>query len=243
MAAVAEKSNIQGYLEYVRAPWGKLFYKLAWHNIECKGKRILDFGSGFGITADHFAEYNNVTAVEPNEEMLKHRFADNNYEQIAGGIETLKDIPSRAFDVILCHNVMEYLNDREELLSEFSRLLKEDGFISVIKHNRAGKIMQKAVFEYDIDTALKLLENGNAESVNFGTINEYDDHKLEEYCKGILKIHKVYGLRIFYALQRNELKTNDEWFSDMYALECRAEEIPEFRDVAFFHHIILRQEP
>lgn len=100
--------------------------------------------------------------------------------------------------------------------------------------------MQKAVFEYDIDTALKLLENGNAESVNFGTINEYDDRLLEKYP---LKIHKTYGLRIFYALQRNELKTNDEWLSDMYALECRAEEIPEFRDVAFFHHIILRQEP
>ena len=101
--------------------------------------------------------------------------------------------------------------------------------------------MQKAVFEYNIDEALKLLENGNAESVNFGTINEYDDHELEEYSRGMLKIHKNYGLRIFYALQRNELKTGDEWFSNMYDLECRAEEIPEFRDIAFFHHIILRQ--
>ena len=233
--------NIQGYLEYVHAPWGKLFYKLAWHNIECKGKSILDFGSGFGITADHFAEYNNVIAVEPNKEMLKHRFADNHYEQINGGIEALKDMPSQSFDVIICHNVMEYLNNREELLFEFNRLLKTDGFISVIKHNRAGKIMQKAVFEYNIDEALKLLENGNTESVNFGTINEYDDNELEKYCKGMFKIHKIYGLRIFYALQRNELKTGDEWFSDMYALECRAEEIPEFRDIAFFHHVILRQ--
>ena len=56
--------------------------------------------------------------------------------------------------------------------------------------------MQKAVFEYNIDEALKLLENGNVESVNFGTINEYDDYELEEYCKGMLKIHKIYGLRI-----------------------------------------------
>ena len=238
---MSEKTNIQGYLEYVHAPWGKLFYKLAWHNIECKGKRILDFGSGFGITADHFAEYNNVTAVEPDKEMLKHRSVDNHYEQIIGGVEALKNMPDRSFDVILCHNVMEYLNDREKLLSEFNRLLKANGYISVIKHNRAGKIMQKAVFEYDIDEALKLLENGNAESVNFGTINEYDDRELEEYGRGMLKIHKIYGLRIFYALQRNELKTGDEWLSDMYALECRAEEIPEFRDIAFFHHVILRQ--
>ena len=238
---MSENVNVRGYLEYVNAPWGKLFYKLAWHNIECKGKRILDFGSGFGYTADHFAEYNDVVAVEPNEEMLKHQFTDNHYEQIIGGIEALKNMPGQSFDMIICHNVMEYMNDREELLFEFDRLLKPNGFISVIKHNRAGKIMQKAVFEYNIDEALKLLENGNSESVNFGTINEYDDHELEEYGKGLLKINKIYGLRIFYALQRNELKTRDEWLANMFALECRAEEIPEFRDIAFFHHVILRK--
>lgn len=240
---MSEKTNIEGYLEYVHAPWGKLFYQLAWHNIECKGKRILDFGSGFGYTADHFAEYNHVIAVEPNKEMLKYQFNDHHYEQIIGGIEALKNIPSQSFDVIICHNVMEYLNDREELLLEFNRLLKTNGFISIIKHNRAGKIMQKAVFEYNIDEALKLLENENAESVHFGTINEYDDRELEEYSKGLLKMHKIYGLRIFYALQRNELKTGEEWFSNMYALECRAEEIPEFRNIAFFHHIILFHDP
>ena len=136
---------------------------------------------------------------------------------------------------------VEYLNDRKELLLEFNRLLEKNGFISIIKHNRAGKIMQKAVFEYDIDEAWKLLENGDVESANFGTIKEYDDYELEEYCRDMLKIHKVYGLRIFYALQRNELKTEEEWLSNMYALECRAEEVPEFRDIAFFHHIILRQ--
>ena len=155
---VDKKANIQGYLEAVHAPWGRLFYKLAWHNIECKGKRILDFGSGFGITADHFAKYNNVIAVEPNSDMLKHQFTDNHYEQIIGGIEVLKNMPDQSFDVIICHNVMEYMNDRKELILEFNRLLERNGFISIIKHNRAGKIMQKAVFEYDIDEAWKLLD-------------------------------------------------------------------------------------
>lgn len=239
---MSEKVNVQGYLDYMSKPWGKLFYKLTWHNIECEGKTILDFGSGFGCTADHFAEKNQVVAVEPNEEILKHRFKNNDYEQIIGGIENLKTMASHSFDVIICHNVIEYMDDREELLMEFNRLLKDDGFISVIKHNRNGKIMQKAVFEYNIDEALKLIENENVESANFGTINEYEDSELEEYSKGMLKIYKIYGLRIFYALQRNELKTDVNWLTDMYDIECRAEEIPEFRNIAFFHHIILRHE-
>ena len=237
---MSEKVNVQGYYEYMKTPWGKLFYELAWHNIECQGRKILDFGSGFGYTADHFAKSNEVIAVEPNEEMIKNRFSENEYRQIKGDINVLKQMPSQSFDVIICHNVLEYLEEREELLLEFSRLLAKDGLISVIKHNRAGKIMQKAVFEYNIDEAMKLLDNENVKSANFGTINEYDDHELEEYSRKSLKIDKIYGLRMFFALQRNELKTGGEWFKNMYDLECKAEEIPEFRDIAFFHHIILK---
>ena len=238
---MSQKVNVQGYYEYMKMPWGKLFYELAWHNIECQGKRVLDFGSGFGYTADHFAKSNEVIAVEPNEEMIENRFLENDYQQIKGDIGVLKQMPDGSFDVIICHNVLEYLENREELLLEFSRLLAKDGFVSIIKHNKAGKIMQKAVFEYNIDEAMKLLNNENVASVNFGTINEYDDHELEDYSRKKLRIDKIYGLRIFFALQRNELKTGEEWFANMYDLECKAEEIPEFRDIAFFHHIILRQ--
>lgn len=37
----------------------------AWKYIR---KKILDFGSGEGITADHFALNNNVIAIEPSKE-------------------------------------------------------------------------------------------------------------------------------------------------------------------------------
>ncbi len=231
--------NVQGYLDSINAPWGKLFYKLVWHNIDCEDKKILDFGSGFGITANYFAEKNNVTAIEPNEEMLKYRFCNNEYNQIIGGIEALRKLPNQSYDMILCHNVLEYIENRTELLSEFARLLKPNGIISIVKHNRAGKVMQKAVFEYKINEAIELIYNGNAISENFGTINEYDNCDLEKYCEGNFKIDKIYGLRMFFALQRNELKVENDWISNMYEIECAAEEIPDFRNIAFFHHVIL----
>lgn len=233
--------NIQGYLDTVNAPWGKLFYKLVWHNIDCKDKNILDFGSGFGITANYFAKKNKVTAIEPNEEMLKHRWCNNKYNQIIGGIEEVKKIPNQSYDMVICHNVLEYLENRAELLNEFSRVLKQDGMISIVKHNKAGKIMHKAVFEYRINEALELINNGTVVSVNFGTINEYDNCELERYCKGLFYIEKVCGVRTFFALQRNELKIESDWIKDMYNIECTVEEIPEFRDIAYFHHIILKR--
>lgn len=236
---MSDNRNIPGYFDTINKPWGKLFYELAWHNIECENKMILDFGSGFGVTANHFAQHNTVVAVEPDSDMLRYRFSDNEYEQIIGGIEELKKMPSCSFDVIICHNVFEYLENRREVLCEFSRLLNQDGFISLIKHNKAGKIMQKAVFEYNIDEALKLLDNENIESANFGTIHEYDTCDLKKYCEGMFDIEKIYGIRMFFALQRNEIKGEEKWFSDMFNIECRVEKIPEFRDIAFFHHIIL----
>lgn len=235
------KVNVQGYLDSINAPWGQLFYRLVWHNIECKDKKILDFGSGFGVTADHLAENNDVTAVEPNGEMLQYRFCAHEYRQFQGSIEQLRQMPNQSYDMIICHNVLEYAENRTELFGEFHRILKPDGIVSLVKHNKAGKVMQKAVFEYQIEDALELLHHGEAVSANFGTINEYDFGELRKYADGFFEMEKTYGIRMFFGLQRNEFKTESDWLDKMFCLECAAEEIPAFRDVAFFHHVILRK--
>lgn len=51
-------------------------------------KKILDFGSGIGVTANYLAEYNNVTAIELDEESVAMRWADNQYAQITGSTKT-----------------------------------------------------------------------------------------------------------------------------------------------------------
>ena len=233
--------NLQGYLDTIQAPWGQLFYKMIWHNLPYKGMEILDFGSGFGITADYLAKNNRVTAIEPNEKMAVNRRCNHPYNQIIGGIEQLRGMRSQFYDLIICHNVLEYMNDREAVFQEFHRLLKDNGTLSLVKHNRTGKIIQKAVFENEIDEALGLIQDKAAASVNFGRINEYSLRDLEEYTADLYDIHKVYGVRIFFGLQRNEFKSEPEWMQNMFRLECAAEEIPQFRDIAFFHHVILKK--
>lgn len=52
--------------------WERLLKKIIWTQLgDIKNKYILDFGSGEGITANHFAKDNQVVAVEPWEEMMK----------------------------------------------------------------------------------------------------------------------------------------------------------------------------
>ena len=32
--------NINGYLDYINTPWGRLFYRLVWYNLNFKDKKF-----------------------------------------------------------------------------------------------------------------------------------------------------------------------------------------------------------
>ena len=90
------------------SPWEKMLKILLWRQIgDVKGKKILDYGSGLGVTANHYARYNHVVAIEPSEERVKDRVRTVEYEQLQGGLEVLRTLPSDYFDVVFCHNVLD----------------------------------------------------------------------------------------------------------------------------------------
>ena len=64
----------------VDQPWGRMFYEMIFKQLNItndKRIRILDFGAGFCITANHYAKNHDVVAVEPNEEMYSLRVEAN----------------------------------------------------------------------------------------------------------------------------------------------------------------------
>lgn len=136
-------ANIQAYLENIRKPWGQIYYDILFDQLQdIKGKRVLDFGSGFGLVANHLAKENQVLAVEPNQEMVDLRAQDYPYQQIVGSLDQLASFEDASFEVILCHNVLEYVEDRKLVLKEFTRLLKSGGLLSIVKHNEVGRVLQ-----------------------------------------------------------------------------------------------------
>ena len=90
-------------------PWEVLLKKVLWTQIgQLSDQRILDFGSGIGVTANHYAADNTVVAVEPSAESVQKRWEDHPYRQIIGSTDALRQMPDESFDVIFCHNVLEY---------------------------------------------------------------------------------------------------------------------------------------
>lgn len=222
--------------------WERLFKRIVWKQIgNLKDKYILDFGSGEGITANHFAKNNKVVAIEPWKEMLKDAWKDNEYKQIVGDVKALSKFKDNTFDVIICHNVLEYIDDKEEVVKELSRVLKPGGFISIVKHNRNGRVMQMAVLLDDFDKANDLLDGKDSSASKFGAIRYYEDSDITEWARD-LKVKKVKGIRTFWDLQQNQDKHTDEkWQKKMAELDMRVSEIEAFREIAFFHHIILKK--
>ena len=175
-------ANIQAYLENIRKPWGQIYYDILFDQLQdIKGKRVLDFGSGFGLVANHLAKENQVLAVEPNQEMVALRAQEHSYQQLVGSLDQLASLEDTSFDVILCHNVLEYVEDRKLVLEEFPRLLKPGGLLSIVKHNEVGRVLQTVVFENDTQKALDLLAGQDLETHSMGLAQAYDlDRAVED---------------------------------------------------------------
>ena len=223
--------------------WDRLLKKILWTQLgEIKNKKILDFGSGEGITANYFAKDNEVVAVEPWEEMLQCRWQDYEYVQIQGDISAVSEMKDNSFDIIFCHNVLEYIDDKSQVVKELCRVLKPGGMLSVVKHNRAGRVMQMAVLLDDFDKAHDLLDGKNSAASKFGVIRYYEDSDVAEWAPELV-LKECFGIRTFWDLQQKQEKHGlDEWQKNMLELEMRVSQMEVYRNVAFFHHLMFVKE-
>ena len=223
-------------------PWECLMKRMVWEQLgDIRNKKILDFGSGIGVTANYLAEHNEVTAIEPDEDSIKQRWADNPYTQIVGSTDELRQFEDETFDMVICHNVLEYAKDRENILKEFARVIKKDGKISIVKHNRAGRVMQMVVLLNDFDHAHSLLDGDDGMASKYGAIRYYEDADIEEWCPE-LAITKTLGMRTFWDMQQNqEIHKDAEWQDKMVEIEMRVSDVDEYKEIAFFHHLMIEK--
>lgn len=223
--------------------WDRMFKRIVWAQLgEIEGKRILDFGSGEGITANYLAKKNVVVAVEPSEDMLRNRWDDYEYKQIVGNVSNLSEFENESFDLIVCHNVLEYIDDKEQVINELCRLLKVGGMLSVVKHNRAGRVMQMAVLLDDMKKANDILDGKDGMSSQFGTIRYYEDEQIVRW-NNRLKLIDEFGIRTFWHLQQNQEKHGtEEWQKQMMQLEMRVSKIEEYKKIALLHHLFFIKE-
>ena len=196
-------------------PWECLMKRIVWKQLgDIRDKKILDFGSGIGVTANYLAEHNDVTAIEPDEDSVKERWADYQYTQNTGSTDVLRRFA-----------VLEYAQDREDIVKQFARVLKTDGKISIVKHNRAGRVMQMVVLLNDFKHAHSLLDGNDGMASKYGAIHYYEDTDIEKWCPELV-ITKTLGIRTFWDMQQNqEIHKDADWQDKMMEIEMRVSDM------------------
>lgn len=222
--------------------WDTLLKTMLWKQLGfAQGMTILDFGSGEGDTAAHLAQDNTVIALEPSAAMLENR-TPGGYTQLVGGMEQVQAMEEGSFDLVLCHNVLEYVDEKAACLQELSRVVKPGGLLSLVKHNRPGRVMQMAVLLNDFAMANTLLDGGNGTTSRFGDIRYYTDEEALAWLPD-MALERLWGARAFWDLQQNQACHTDEtWQKSMLALENRVSTLTEYQAIAFFHHLLMRKK-
>lgn len=101
-----------------------------------KRSHILDFGCGYGynlstLRRDSFRLY----ACDVSEKVIKankRNFTDVHFFLTDG--KSLKQ-PSKMFDLVVCTEVLEHVEHQSFLIQEFSRVLKDSGFLIISTPN------------------------------------------------------------------------------------------------------------
>ena len=164
-------SDAEKYAAYLETPLGRLRSDLAFENLQAflprsqstHSMRALDLGCGTGATAARLARLGvHVTAVDSSPAMLDFAkstiqnagVADRVLLQHGDATHFINLFPAASFDVILCHNLLEYLDDPNAAVCGAARALRNSSAIlSVLVRNRAGEVLKAAIRAGDLAAA------------------------------------------------------------------------------------------
>jgi SAM-dependent methyltransferase len=106
-----------------------------------KGKRVLDLASGEGYGSKMMSDAGalSVTGIDIDDKAIEHaqsRYGSANVQFLKGSISAVPITDDHSFDVIVCFEAIEHIQDHDQLLQEVKRLLRPDGLFIVSTPNK-----------------------------------------------------------------------------------------------------------
>jgi SAM-dependent methyltransferase len=211
--------------------------------------RVLDAGGGSGGFAVPLAELGHqVTVVDPSPDSLaalERRVAEtgtaDRVHAMQGDAAGLADlVPAGSFDLVLCHSVLEFVDDPQEALAGLAQALRPGGVASVLAANRTAAVVARV-------SAGRLGEARHLFADPAGSAGASDPLarrlSLEELQQVLttagLRPRVVHGVRVFADLVPPALLDADtQAADDLLALERAAAERPDYLAIATQLHVL-----
>lgn len=212
---------------------------------------VLDAGGGTGSFAVPLAELGHrVTLVDPSPDSLAslaRRAAEAGVsERIVarqGDAAGLLDVVSAgSYDLVLCHSVLEVVDDPAAALAAVAAAVRPDGSVSVLAATRTAAVLAR-VLAGRLAEAAALLDDpaGRAGPADPLLRRFHPAELLELIAAAGLQPQAVHGVRSFAELLPAPLSDADP--AAAAALEARVAENPEFFAFAGQLHVLARARP
>jgi S-adenosylmethionine-dependent methyltransferase len=256
------QNNAEKYAAYLETPEGRLRSDLTFANLQDflpppanDSLRALDVGCGTGATAVRLARRGiYVTLLDSSQEMLeiaKHAAQEAVVtEQIAlthGDAAQLANLfPPKSFDIVLCHNLLEYVDDPEAVLRAAGATLRDSSaLLSVLVRNRAGEVLKAAIQAGDLAAAKNnLTAEWGEESLYGGRVRLFSPHNLQAMLKAAsLETTAERGVRVLADYLPPQVSRSAE-YERIFELERKLGTQPEYASVArYIHYLAHRPDP
>ncbi len=251
------QSEAEKYAAYLETTEGRLRLDLPFANLQeflpmASGQPplcALDLGCGTGANGLRLARLGfQVTLLDSSPAMLDIAKRAAQQAQIAEKIESKHGDADRladlfregTFDLILCHNVLEFVDDPAAVLHAAARALRNaSAVLSVLVRNRAGEVLKSAILANDLDAAEhNLTDEWGNEALYGGKVRLFTPDTTRAMLKeASLELVAERGVRVVsdYLAPRVSLSAE---YERIFALERKLGNRPDFAAIARYTHYL-----
>jgi SAM-dependent methyltransferase len=256
------QSGADKYAAYLETPEGRLRSDLAFAHLQDflplpQTRRPLlglDLGGGTGVAAVRLARLGiNVTLLDSSPtmlEMAKRAAEEADLEEkitvkLGDAAQVANLFPAGSFDIVLCHNLLEYVEDPNAVVSAAARVMRSDssgtGILSILVRNRAGEVLKAGIAAGDLEAAERNLTAAwGYESLFGGRVRLFTLDSLQAMTKGAaVAVAAERGVRVISDYLAPQISRSEE-YGRIFELERKLGSRPEFSAVARYIQVIAR---
>ena len=218
--------------------------------LENEKQRIFDAGGGTGFySIPYAAKGHDVVILDISEKMLEVAESkaselgiNDRVKTVLGNMEDV-ELPDESFDAVLCHLALCHVNEPSRALSEFSRLLRKDGLLSLIVENKLFFSISEAFKGDTLEALRRLRESELTVTVPaLGRLRTFERNELLSLLDRVdLKPIRMLGLRIFsdYLLYAHKVPPED--VESLREIETILSPSTDYNSIGRFHFVICQK--
>jgi S-adenosylmethionine-dependent methyltransferase len=241
-------SQAESWTQSRQYPWVRMRYELTHERIRAAAPdrltRILNIGSADGYESllfddpgiEHTLSDCSQGMLDKARQVASQMLPEAQIKYIHAGVHELGEHLDGTYDLILFHNVIEYIDRPEEALRSIRGWLAPGGLLSLRHLNRYSNMYQPAMHENDLATAARHAQQPTMTS-SFGMeMHTYTGEEIADMLHAVGFAHVdrfgIMGLANF--IPGNDIKSDPDFYRDLKALETSlAQQFPYYHTARF----------